>query len=59
MKIGVTGANGLVGWHMRCCLLATGHEGVPAGRETFADDAALDSFVSQCDTIIHLAGMNT
>jgi UDP-2-acetamido-2,6-beta-L-arabino-hexul-4-ose reductase len=31
---------------------------VPAGRERFASQPVLDEFVSQCDAIVHFAGMN-
>jgi len=59
LKIGVTGAYGLVGWHARCRLFAEpGVEAIPAGREAFRDDAGLDVFVWRCDAILHFAGMN-
>lgn len=58
-KIGVTGASGLLGWHVRCHLHAAGVTNFQiADRETFASDEALFRFARECDTIIHLAGMN-
>ena len=58
-SVGITGVNGLIGWHVRCRLHATGgFEIVPAGRETFASADALDRFVGSCDAIVHCAGMN-
>jgi UDP-2-acetamido-2,6-beta-L-arabino-hexul-4-ose reductase len=57
--IGVTGATGLLGWHVRCHLSANGMTNVKmANRETFANKAELVQFASECDTIIHLAGKN-
>lgn len=60
MRIGVTGSAGFLGWHLRCRLLiaSAGHEAVCADRSTFADAAALDRFVSSCDAIVHVAGVN-
>ena len=58
MIVGVTGADGLLGTHVRAYL-----HGIPgmhvraAGRQTF-ETGALTTFVEGCDAIIHLAGMN-
>ena len=58
MIVGVTGADGLLGTHVRAYL-----HGIPemhvrvAGRQTFGS-GALTTFVEGCDVIIHLAGMN-
>ncbi len=58
-RIGVTGANGFLGWHLRCRLLLAGYpEPLLADRETFADAAALAAFVEQSDAVVHLAGVN-
>ncbi len=58
-RIGVTGANGFLGWHFRCRLLLAGYpEPLLADRKTFADPAALAAFVEQSDAIVHLAGVN-
>ncbi len=59
MKIGVTGAAGFLGFHVRACA----HENpdlevVCADRDTFSSDDKLAAFVDGCDGIIHLAGMN-
>ena len=57
--VGITGASGLLGWHTRCHLRATSDVDVlAAGRELFEDEDALDRFVSSCDAVIHLAGIN-
>jgi UDP-2-acetamido-2,6-beta-L-arabino-hexul-4-ose reductase len=59
MKIGITGCDGLIGWHARSYL-----HGLPdvetalATRETFSEPGKLENFVRGCDAIIHLAGMN-
>lgn len=56
--IGVTGAAGFLGWHMRCRLFTFGWDWVEADRSTFADPAALDAFVSKSDVVVHIAGVN-
>lgn len=59
MKIGITGQNGFVGKHLRNYLaLNNEFEIIPFENSFFEDNSALDGFVSQCDTIVHLAGMN-
>ncbi|AFZ66491.1 NAD-dependent epimerase/dehydratase family protein [Deinococcus peraridilitoris] len=59
MRIGVTGAGGLLGRHLRVHLQGQGDiETVIASRETFHDSARLDAFVRSCDAIAHFAGMN-
>jgi UDP-2-acetamido-2,6-beta-L-arabino-hexul-4-ose reductase len=60
MKIGITGADGLIGWHQRAYLKAIdgGHEVRLAGRATFEQPEPLAEFVDGLDAIIHLAGMN-
>ncbi len=57
-RIGVTGANGFFGWHLRCRLHASGIEALPADRTTFATEASLDEFVRSVDAVVHLAGVN-
>ncbi len=59
MRIGITGAYGQFGWHLRCRLFIEKEiEVVCAGREVFADAAKLQDFVTGLDGIIHLAGVN-
>ena len=60
MLIGVTGSDGLLGYHARCCLLALNgkHEVRIANRETFSNPVKLDSFVKNLDAIFHFAGVN-
>jgi UDP-2-acetamido-2,6-beta-L-arabino-hexul-4-ose reductase len=57
--IGVTGANGFLGWHLRSHLKPQPDMAVSsAGREVFADAAKLRAFVGGCDAIAHFAGVN-
>lgn len=60
MRIGITGADGLVGTHVRAFL--HNQNGIAevrlARRETFQSTAALDKFVTGLDGVIHCAGMN-
>jgi UDP-2-acetamido-2,6-beta-L-arabino-hexul-4-ose reductase len=56
--IGITGADGFLGWHLRCRLLAKGETPLLATRAVFADEHELDRFVSASDVIVHLAGVN-
>lgn len=60
MKIGITGSEGLIGWHQRAYLKTIGgdHEIRLAGRTTFEQAGALTAFVDGLDAVIHLAGMN-
>lgn len=59
MKIGITGANGLLGFHMRALLHANREHDVRlATRETFASPASLGAFVDGLDGILHFAGVN-
>ncbi|MBT8208408.1 MAG: NAD-dependent epimerase/dehydratase family protein, partial [Acidimicrobiia bacterium] len=57
--VGVTGAEGFLGWHVRARLHALEAYSVrSATRETFSTTALLDEFVAGCDYILHLAGVN-
>ncbi len=59
MRIGITGAYGQFGWHLRCFLFVHKDiEVVCAGRDEFADPQKLVGFVGNVDAIIHLAGVN-
>lgn len=51
--------DGLIGWHLRTFLHGQPSIAiVPANRATFASEENLSQFVSSCDVIVHLAGMN-
>ncbi len=59
MKIGITGASGQIGWHLRCYLASQNElDVVLADRSTFSDPDSMDRFVSGLDILIHLAGVN-
>ncbi|AMS26771.1 epimerase [Bacteroidetes bacterium UKL13-3] len=60
IKIGITGQEGFVGSYLynTIGLQPEKYERVPFKRDFFQDAALLDSFVSSCDVIIHLAAMN-
>lgn len=60
MRIGITGARGFIGWHLRCYLHGRGDVSMVrlADRETFADPVRLQNFTQDLDLIIHLAGVN-
>ena len=60
LKVGITGQKGFVGTHLFNTL---GLQPEVFGRISFErsfldDDVKLDSFVSQCDVIVHLAALN-
>ncbi|WP_149913383.1 polysaccharide biosynthesis C-terminal domain-containing protein [Sphingobacterium cavernae] len=59
-KIGITGQNGFVGNHLYNTLKLTPEEFevIEFHKEFFEDESDLDTFVSQCDAIVHLAAMN-
>ncbi len=60
IRIGVTGSNGFIGWHLcRTIQLDNdNYELIEFKRDWFDDKIKLDSFVSKCDIIVHLAGLN-
>ena len=59
-KIGITGQNGFVGKHLYNTLKLNqeGYTLIEFKKDYFDDELKLDLFVSQCDTIVHLAAMN-
>lgn len=59
IKVGITGAYGFLGFHLRCFFLSDSKvEVVCAGRDAFASEIVLDKFVASTDVIVHLAGLN-
>jgi UDP-2-acetamido-2,6-beta-L-arabino-hexul-4-ose reductase len=69
MKIVVTGAGGLIGWHAHARLHAANcaaafrgealpYEIVAVDHAAFADDALLSAAVSGADAVLHFAGVN-
>jgi UDP-2-acetamido-2,6-beta-L-arabino-hexul-4-ose reductase len=60
IKVGVTGSNGFIGWHL-CQTLKLHIENfelIEFNRNWFNETHLLDKFVSKCDIIVHLAGLN-
>lgn len=59
-RVGVTGQNGFVGYHLSQTLRLFPQEFtvVPFDRAWFNDPAALDAFVQSCNVIVHLAALN-
>jgi UDP-2-acetamido-2,6-beta-L-arabino-hexul-4-ose reductase len=58
-RIGVTGADGFLGWHLRAHLQPQADVTVScAGRDVFADSAKIQAFAASCDAIAHFAGVN-
>ena len=58
-KIGITGQAGFVGNHLFTTLsLDENIELIPFERSFFLDDKKLETFISSCDVIVHLAAMN-
>lgn len=57
MKVVVTGAEGFLGWHIRCALQAEGHEAVGVDRVGFWD-SGLAHEIHDADAIVHAAGVN-
>lgn len=60
LKIGITGQSGFIGQHLynTLGLFQEKFTRIPFEKEFFSDEGSLDKFVSQCDVIVHLAGMN-
>ena len=58
-RIGITGIEGLIGWHLHAYLYGQKNSNVvTADRSTFLSKEKLDRFVTSNDVVVHLAGMN-
>jgi UDP-2-acetamido-2,6-beta-L-arabino-hexul-4-ose reductase len=59
-KIGITGQNGFVGYHLtqQLSLQPSAFEIIPFERSYFNEQTQLDEFVQSCDVIVHLAALN-
>ena len=59
MNVGITGADGLLGYHVRARLHSMGASPARlANRATFENAERLDEFVRGLDAVIHFAGIN-
>ncbi|MEM0519051.1 polysaccharide biosynthesis C-terminal domain-containing protein [Aequorivita flava] len=60
LRIGITGQHGFVGTHLynNLGLHAEEFERIEFQKEYFKNEKELDTFVSKCDVIVHLAAMN-
>lgn len=60
LKIGITGQNGFVGTHLyhSLGLRPELYKRIPFNRDSFRESKKMDSFIEQCDVIVHLAAMN-
>lgn len=60
MKIGITGQNGFIGYHLTQTInyKCSDYTLVPFQKSLFEDEDSLLKFVSSCDVIVHLAGVN-
>ena len=60
IKVGITGINGFIGYHLYQNLALHKQEFtlIDFHRNFFDDEQALDNFVSNCDVILHLAALN-
>ena len=60
IKIGITGQKGFVGQHLynSLGLLPETYKLIDFKKSFFENEQQLDTFVSQCDVIVHLAAMN-
>ncbi|MDA9676598.1 NAD-dependent epimerase/dehydratase family protein [Flavobacteriaceae bacterium] len=60
MKIGITGQRGFVGTHLtnNIKFLCEEFELVPYENKYFDEVDKLDLFISQCDVVVHLSGIN-
>lgn len=60
IRVGITGQNGFVGSHLyeTLALYPNQFQRIPFEKKFFESEALLDSFVLNCDVIVHLAGMN-
>lgn len=60
MRIGITGSNGFIGWHLLQTLKWTLEkvEIIPFERSYFEEEEQLRQSVKKCDVLVHLAGVN-
>ena len=60
-KIGITGQNGFIGWHLSNSVKyihSNSFDIIPFEKSYFRDKIKLASFLKKCNVIVHLAGAN-
>ncbi|MDA9327214.1 NAD-dependent epimerase/dehydratase family protein [Flavobacteriaceae bacterium] len=60
MRIGITGQNGFIGYHLTQTIKCkySDYAIVPFQKSFFEKEDSLKNFVSSCDVVVHLAGVN-
>ncbi len=58
VMVGITGADGFIGKHLRACLKSLNIPFVCATRATYQDQKAFDGFLQSTTAIVDLAGVN-
>lgn len=58
MKLAVTGADGFLGWHLRCKSFALGIECIPVRRDAMGSSDRLADLIRGVDAVLHCAGVN-
>ena len=60
MRIGITGQNGFIGYHLKQTIKYkhSDYTIVPFQKSFFEKEDSLKNFISSCDVIVHLAGVN-
>jgi len=61
VKIGITGQNGFIGWHLSQTIkyfYPNDFQLISFERVFFSNSDSLENFVLKCDCIVHLAGLN-
>ena len=60
IKVGITGLNGFIGWHLKQRLLyiSKRYEIIHFQRDFFNSEKKISNFLKKCDVLVHLAAVN-
>ena len=60
IKVGITGVNGFIGWHLKQRLLYTSdkYEIIHFERDFFDSEKKISNFLKKCNVLVHLAAVN-